>query len=99
MSGSAVWRFEHRKTHPDEVEPLRAGLVRVEARVEAGEFTRPAREPKVKTSSRAELAHRLHVLAELLRTARGDRSISKAALVDAALAVIEPPQEEKPTES
>jgi hypothetical protein len=103
VSGSAVWRHEHRKTHPDEVDELRDGLVLLAARVEAGEFARPAattKAPKAKPVSMTELAHRLDVLAELLKSARGDKTISKAALVDAALAVIEPqPQADQSTES
>jgi ribosome-binding protein aMBF1 (putative translation factor) len=103
LSGSAVWRFEHSRIHPDEVEPLYEALAGVEDRIAAGEFARPAaasKTPKPKALSRSELAHRLDVLAELLRTARGDKSVSKTALVDAALAVIEPqPQADQPTES
>jgi ribosome-binding protein aMBF1 (putative translation factor) len=96
-TGSAVWRWEHGKIHPNEVDYLREQL----ARVEAGELPepapRPVREPKAKTPSKTQLAHRLDVLAELLRTARGDKSISKAALVDAALAIIEPQPAEEAT--
>jgi hypothetical protein len=100
VSGSAVWRHEHRKTHPDEVEPLRDGLVRLAARVEAGEFARPAATTRPRQLTRADLAHRFEELAKVLHAARGQKTITKTDLIDTLLAIIEPqPQEDPPAES
>jgi hypothetical protein len=90
MTGSAVWRAEHGRIHPDELEPLHDGLAAAERRIAAGEFVKAERAPRATAVSKADLTHRVEVAAELLRTARGDKSITKAALVDSALAVLDP---------
>jgi hypothetical protein len=90
MTGSAVWRAEQGRIHADEVPTLRDGLAAVEKRIAAGEFVKVERAPKAARLPYAELVHRIEVAAELLRTARGDKSITKAALVDSSLAVLDP---------
>jgi ribosome-binding protein aMBF1 (putative translation factor) len=99
ISESATWRAEQDRIHPAEVEALTAALVKVDARIEAGEFKKAERGPKAKQPTKAELAHTIEVVTELLTTARGDKGISKANLVDAALAmlaVLAPPAQEAP---
>jgi hypothetical protein len=91
-TGSAVWRFEQGRIHPPEVEPLKTGLTKVEERIAAGEFVKAERQPKGVVPGKADLLHRVEVAAELLKTARGDKSITKAGLVDSLLAVLDPPQ-------
>jgi len=95
VTGSACWRFEHGRIKPDEVKPLQDGLAAVERRIAEGEFVKPEPQPKATGSSKADLIYRQEVAAELLRTARGDKSIGKAALVDSVLAVLEPSQPSK----
>jgi len=95
-TGSAVWRWERNRVHPDELAGLEANLAEVEAKIEAGDFVKPERPvPGTKQPSRAELEHRLAVLAELLTGARGDKTFTKVGLIDAALAVLGPRPAEK----
>jgi len=93
LSQPQLWRCEQGRVRPEEVEPLTAALVKA-ATGDLPEHLRPKRAttggPKVKPVSKAELTHRIEVVVELLRTARTDKGITKAALVDAALAVIDP---------
>ena len=68
----------------------RAPLAQV-SRIEAGEL--PVLEPKApgaKQPSKADLTHRVEVVVELLHSARADKGITKAALADSALAVLNP---------
>jgi hypothetical protein len=64
--------------------------VKVEERIAAGEFKKEARQPKAAAPSKADLTHRVETVVELLRSARGDKGITKAALVDSALAMLDP---------
>jgi hypothetical protein len=89
-TGSAVWRAEQGRIHEDEVDGLKAGLDVVEKRIAAGEFVKAAAEPKAKQASKAELQQRVVVGSELVRSARSDKSITKATLIDSALAVLNP---------
>jgi hypothetical protein len=89
-TGSAVWRAEQGRIHEDEVDGLKAELDVVEKRIAAGEFVKAAAEPKAKQASKAELLHRVEVVTELVRSARSDKSITKATLIDSALAVLNP---------
>jgi predicted XRE-type DNA-binding protein len=96
VTGSAVWRFENGRIHEDELDGLISGMSQVDQRIEQGDFVKPERQPKAKQPSKADLTHRVEVAVELLATGRKDKSITKAGLIDAALAVLDPPQ---PTES
>jgi hypothetical protein len=87
---SAVWRAEQGRIHPDEVDGLKAGLDAVEKRIAAGEFVKAEAAPKGKQPSKADLLHRVEVAAELVRAAKGDKAITKAALVDSVLGVLDP---------
>jgi hypothetical protein len=89
-TGSAVWRYEQGRIHPDEVESLTAGLKKVEDRIAAGEFVKPDKAPAAKQASKTELAHRVETVIELVKAARGDKGITKVALVDSVLAVLDP---------
>jgi len=90
VTGSAVWRFENGRIHEDEVKGLQAGLKKMEDRIAAGEFVKAAAEPKGKQPSKADLTHRVEVAVELVKAARADKGITKAALVDSVLAVLDP---------
>jgi hypothetical protein len=90
ISGSAVWRHERGRTHPTEVAALREALAQVEAKIAAGEFVKAAAEPKATGPSKADLTHRIEVAAELCRSGRGDKAITKGKLADALLAVLDP---------
>jgi hypothetical protein len=90
VTGSAVWRFENARIRPDEVEGLRSGLAEVEAKIKAGDFVKPDREPKGGGPSKADLTHRVEVAVELVKAARADKSITKVKLVDSLLAVLDP---------
>ena len=52
-TGSAVWRYEHGRIHPDEVEPLYEAIAKVEDRIAAGEFVKAEKAPAVKSPSAA----------------------------------------------
>jgi hypothetical protein len=81
---SCIWRWERSRVHPGaEVEQLKA-LVQ---RIDAGELPQP--EAKSRTSSKADLEHRIEVATELLTDARGSK-VSKSALIDAVLDVLAP---------
>lgn len=90
VTGSAVWRFEQGRIHPDEVDGLISGLDAIEKRIAAGDFVKAAAQPKAKQASKADLTHRVEVVVELVKAARGDKSITKAGLVDSLLAVLDP---------
>jgi hypothetical protein len=90
ISGSAVWRHERGRTHPTEVDALREALAAVEKRIAAGEFVKPEPTSKGAGPGKADLAQRIEVAAELCRSGRGDRAITKAKLADALLAVLDP---------
>jgi hypothetical protein len=90
ISESTAWRAEHGRVHPSEVTPLTDALTNVEERIAAGEFKKAEHQPKAAAPSKAELTHRVETVVELLKTARGDKSITKAALIDSALAVLDP---------
>jgi hypothetical protein len=89
-TGSAVWRFEQGRIHPDEVTALQTGLAAIEKRIAEGEFVKPEKAPAAKQASKADLTHRIEVTVELVKAARGDKGITKAALVDSVLAVLDP---------
>jgi hypothetical protein len=89
-TGSAVWRFENGRIHPGEVKTLQDGLKQVEDRIAKGEFVKPEKQPAAKQASKADLIHRVEVVNELLQSARSDKSITKASLIDSALAVLAP---------
>jgi len=95
-TGSAVWRFEQGRIHPDEVKGLKAGLAVIEKRIAEGEFVKAEAAPKATTPTKADLLHRVEAVMELLASARKDKSVTKAALVDAALAVLVPAQSIEP---
>jgi hypothetical protein len=85
-SQSSIWRAENNRSYSTEVDDLREAL----RKVDAGEVEVPTRGPRAKALGKADLVHRLEVVAELLRTGRSDKGITKAALVDSALAVLDP---------
>jgi hypothetical protein len=68
----------------------------VEKRIAAGEFTRPERQSKARVATKAELTHTVETVAALLREGRGDKSVTKPALVDTALAVLATVAQEEP---
>jgi hypothetical protein len=90
LTGSAVWRAEHGRIHPGEVEPLTAAMEKIDERIQAGEFVKSERQPQAKQPSKTDLLHRIEVAAELLHTAKGDKSVGKSALIDSLLIVLEP---------
>jgi hypothetical protein len=90
ITGSACWRHERGRTHPGEVAHLREELPKIEERIAAGEFIKQEKSPATKQPSKADLTHRVEVVTESLRSARSDKSITKAALIDSALAVLAP---------
>jgi hypothetical protein len=87
----AIWRAERRhQVTADEVEPITAGLTRLEARIEAGEFAKADRTPKAKAASKADLTHRIDTVTKLLHDAHGDSKIGKTLLIESALAILDP---------
>lgn len=90
ISESACWRAEQGHIHPAEVQALTEGVGKVEGRIESGEFKQEARQPKAAAPKKSELTHRIEVVVELLKSARGDKSITKPALIDSVLAVLDP---------
>jgi hypothetical protein len=96
-TGSAVWRFEQGRIHPDEIKPLQDGLKKVEDRIAAGEFVKAERQPKGAGPTKAELAHRIE---EAVKYLRGGVSGSGKSVAQAVLAILDPPAPvEKATES
>jgi hypothetical protein len=93
VTGSAVWRFEHGRVHPGELDGLISGMSQVDQLIEQGEFVKQERQPKAKQPSRAELAHRVETAAEFIKTVRGDKSVTKSALADGVLVLLDPPAE------
>jgi hypothetical protein len=81
---SAIWRWERSRVHPTEVDAIRV-LVR---RIEAGEL--PVPEPKQSPGTRADLVARIETAVNLLGKSRGDKKVTKIALVDQVLAVLDP---------
>jgi len=90
-TGSAVWRFEHGRIHPDEVEPLTAGLTAVEKRIADGEFVKPDKAPAVKSPSKAALEARIADALALLREAAADKKVTKAGAIKSAVERLDPP--------
>jgi hypothetical protein len=83
-SQSAIWRWERSRVHPVEVDAIRA-LVK---RIDAGEL--PVPEPKQSQLSKADLVARIEAAVDLLGKSRGDKKVTKAALVDQVLDVLAP---------
>jgi hypothetical protein len=84
-SQSQVWRWENSRVHPGEVDTVKAQVARF------GELPQPeAKSPKTPAPTKAELTHRIETVVELLRSAGSDKAITKAALIDSALAVLTP---------
>lgn len=84
QSQSAIWRWERDRVHPDELDAIRA-LVK---RIETGEL--PVPEPKQSQGSKADLVARIESAVDLLGKSRGDKKVTKIALVDQVLAVLDP---------
>ena len=84
QSQSAIWRWERSRVHPTEVDAIRA-LVQ---RIDAGEL--PVPEPKQSQGSKADLVARIESAVDLLGKSRGDKKVTKAALVDQVLDVLVP---------
>ena len=82
ISQSACWRAEKNRIHPTEVAHLRDRMARI------GEL--PAPEPKQSPGTRADLAARIETAVNLLGKSRGDKKVTKIALVDQVLAVLDP---------
>jgi len=91
-TGSAVWRYEHGRIHPDEVEPLYEAIAKVEDRIAAGEFVKPDKAPAVKSPSKAALEARIADTLTLLREAAADKKVTKAGALAAAIERLDPPQ-------
>jgi hypothetical protein len=89
MTGSAVWRAEQGRIHPDEVKSLETGLKKVEDRIAAGEFIKVERQPQAKSTSKADLQHRIEAAIEYLRT--GTKGLSGKVVAEATLALLDPP--------
>jgi transcriptional regulator with XRE-family HTH domain len=81
ISQSAVWRAEQDRIHPGEVEALAAGIAKVEARIQAGEFVKPEKQTQ---------DNRIEAAVKLLTDARSDKKVSKSALIDSVLDVLAP---------
>jgi hypothetical protein len=96
VSGSAVWRFEHGRIHPDELDGLISGMSQVDQLIEQGEFTKPEKVPKTTSPSKAELTHRIEVAVAFIAQVRGDRGVSKSALADGVLVLLDPPADVAP---
>jgi hypothetical protein len=84
QSQSAIWRWERSRVHPTEVEAIGA-LVK---RIEAGEL--PVPEAKQSQGSKADLVARIESAVDLLGKSRGDKKVTKIALVDQVLDVLAP---------
>jgi hypothetical protein len=84
QSQSAIWRWERSRVHPTEADAIRA-LVK---RIENGEL--PVPEPKQSQGSKADLIARIETAVDLLGKSRGDKKVTKIALVDQVLAVLNP---------
>jgi hypothetical protein len=93
VTGSAVWRFEHGRVHPEELDGLISGMSQVDQLIAQGEFVKQERQPKAKEPSRPELAHRVAAAVEFIETVRGDKSVTKSALADGVLVLLDPPAE------
>ena len=94
LSQSAVWRAEHGRVHPDELDGLISGMSQVDQLIEQGAFVKAERQPKAKRVSRDELAHRVETVIEFVKTVRGDKGVAKSGLADGVLAILDPPAEE-----
>jgi hypothetical protein len=82
-----VWRFEQGRIHPTEVDSLKAGLTKVEARIAAGEFVKAEKQAKVAGPSKAELAHRVE---EAVKYLRGETNGSGKSVAEAVLRILDP---------
>ena len=91
ITGSAVWRYEHGRIHPNEVEPLYEAIAKVEDRIAAGEFVKPDKAPAVKSPSKADLVNRIEAAVTYLR--EGTKGLSGKAVAEATLALLDPPTE------
>lgn len=90
-TGSAVWRWENGRIHPDEVGDLDNRLDAVEDRINRGEFVKQERQPKGSGPSKAELAHRVE---EAVKYLRGGTSGSGKSVAQAVLAILHPPTQQ-----
>jgi ribosome-binding protein aMBF1 (putative translation factor) len=93
ITGSATWRAEQGRVHPSEVDALRSALEKVEDRIAQGEFVKAERQPKVASPSKAELTDRIQTVRDFIKNVRGDKSVTKGALADGVLALLDPPTE------
>jgi uncharacterized protein (DUF433 family) len=89
VTGSAVWRFEHGRIHPAELDGLISGMSQVDQRIAEGDFVKAERQPTAASPTKAELQHRIEATAEYLRT--GTKGLSGKAVATAALALLDPP--------
>jgi hypothetical protein len=81
---SAIWRWERSRVHLTEIDAIR----RLVQRIEAGEL--PVAEPKQSQGSKADLVARIEAAVDLLGKSRGDKKVTKTALVDQVLDVLAP---------
>lgn len=94
MNGSAVWRAQNKKIHPDEVATVTKAL----NRIESGELTPPAKPVNRRSrKSRDELAHDIEQLALVLDQIRTAKSIKDVrGLADQGLTMIRGEAGDKP---
>jgi hypothetical protein len=96
INESSCWRAEQGRIRPGEVKSLTDALVKVEARVTAGEFKKATRGSKAAAPSKAVLVERVAATVAYLR---GDHKGSTGkSVAEAALALLDPQAKEAPAD-